>query len=335
MLQKNQFLQVRIYFLFIALCVSPMKDAQALDRTLEQVRVEIFGVDPLHPSPSSLLGRFIAETGAATEIIRVQSSAQGSSVTPFLGPERLLVHILPSDFERYRETFELQVPLLQVLSMSNSQAEYLVYGWRFLSESNTGIALSGSAYFDSRARSYAIVLSDAESSRMEELIDVAQSSLEILRAPWNLVDDDNIRYCPVPRRVPASWDWLAHLPIGESVLDRYEFNRRAPGLVTQTDEEDPPLMPFSRHLSLEGRVKDILPKWRRVWTIPGRELFADVIGVGDSYRQGGFSTNAAFVNTMNTAVSVERLPVLFQFDLNPPEPSPTPAPSASPVPIFL
>jgi hypothetical protein len=77
---------------------------------LKEVQTLVYGSNPLKPSPESLLGRYIQESGAQTVIRKFK---QGPGKNTAFGPNRLVVAVSEKSFEIYQKYF--------------SRAEFLVH----------------------------------------------------------------------------------------------------------------------------------------------------------------------------------------------------------------
>lgn len=196
--------------------------ALRVDDELDQLGVSLHGGSPLKPTPDSLLGNYLQETGARS-IVRAfpphYNSAPGSD-----GPKRLYVSVTPDSFESFKNRFiqsnflaHIHEPHQRVLS-----AGYL---------GNRGVMGRLSASFDfsySGVLIFPILITNEEAQRASSYFDLAvktPASFDITSAPWLLKNQEGAPYCPVGN-VNSYSDWFIQLPIGsEQTVERTPYDR--------------------------------------------------------------------------------------------------------------
>jgi hypothetical protein len=287
--------------------------------TVEESRRLLVGSDPLRPSKQSLVGQYLAQTGAAT-MVRRFPVAPDSTV---LGPERLVVAVDMKTITAFKRLIaqsenyfgQLHTPLQGTLRVAHGGSAG-TYG-----------ALDGSLRMPSHGTMLPlVVLSTSEGGRMTryfELGRAAQSGmLGVDSYDWSLSDSalkpwSLEGYCA--RGAYASCThWIANIPIGDRLVTEYSF----PGWVDHdpyTPEEwrgpqsPEPRVALLDPYGLSGAGSMGRELIMDVWSVPGHQQLADVLGVTEQALAAELTNPGWVAITMTARVPQERLPVVFLF----------------------
>jgi hypothetical protein len=309
------------------------------DMTLEEVQLLVHGGDPLHPTPDSLLGKFLAESGTQTVArsfrVGVPLPGQDAARIP-LGPQRLVVGLDAANFPIFEKYFNRPE-----LSWFFGHAQ-VSQGGKIFSYSKNGEAFGLPPSIN---EVLPVVLTKTTESQREA--EYFQFMVKAKATPnW---DFNNL--ATYPWRIPGyctagAWEacpqWIANMPIGDQLVDRYTFpgmrpeerhaqavNRlpRPEGMsdadynafnaaprvtpLNDYDVNNPAIQALwpRRHGPMSDYDKRLL---RRVWgTSLGHQQFAYAVGLGTQSERQQFVNPGWVIVTLLGKTSVDRSPVVF------------------------
>lgn len=275
-------------------------------RSLDEVRAHYFGVDPLHPSADSALGRYIQETGATSLIRRFLTAPPGSTNPPSeLGPERLVVAVSEKSHDALFRYFsesnllgQMHTPNQSTLNIvfRKQAGSYALVGGRPVRNQN-----AGSLWFP-------LIFSDLEAVRLEDYFRLRFYEI------GQLINDEADPYGPVNGWGGCTY-WFGEIPVG---LTRVESYSVAAG-PTDSDGSHPrqkSLVPYTRPRNQVTLPPWELPLYRKVWAVPGYQMLSDLLGLSQNDFRGEFANPGWLAYTMSGAVSASRLPVVFRYQVN-------------------
>ena len=253
------------------------------ERTLEEIRTRYIGESIEKIAPESLVGKYLAETGARSKIIRVPL-VQGGEV---LGPAKLLVAVGPESFA-------------QLQALLNSENYVTVMGHANVLHRNKFWSCGGGATRELNLPNLGtplplLLLSTTESARLHRYLIGTSSAfgwVNPLKQPWQLPG-----YC-AKGGYSCCTHWIGNIPIGDKLVDEYKF----PGYDRPADEAKiQALAPY------EGGT----PELRKIWKVPGHEQLASAIGLEENNLVGEFASPGWVIQTLMAAASAERVPVIL------------------------
>lgn len=273
--------------------------------TLQESQELFHGPSSLRPSEESLLGRYLRETGAATVERRFPTGPGGE-----LGPPRLVVAVSAESFPRYLALVGNNPHALIQLHGPNAGHLYVAHGGR----AGDYARLSTEYRLPSEGALLPhVVLKSSEAQRVDQFFRLGAMEKSVASEPWRLPG-----YC-----APGAYDgcshWFGNIPIGDHRVGEYAF----PGAVDDSANHRLPSDPAARVSRLENylnprlgemdpRMKnEVLTLVRRVWTVPGREQLADVLGLRRQNLAAEFANPGWLAHVLTGSAPVERVPFVF------------------------
>ncbi len=287
-------------------------------RTLNDVLDEIYGSDYLKPSPESLLGKYIAETGAKTVVRQFWKAPEGSVVPPHaLGPKRLVVAVSEKTFAVFKKYFSsLNFLFLlnehgnmaafegkRALSGDYWQGQYLSEPFTALSEGRIAVPM---------------ILDDSEGLRARRYFKLGATPSAVVRRnthhgvlaryPWLLESATNAgnAYSASGAWSDGCGTWIGNMPIGNKLVNEYIFPSGDP------DGKTPNRQKLEKYKDPTGYDAATIKLLRRVWTVPGHQQLGEILAPM-SNRRGEFDNAGWASYTFLGAASTERVPVVFLF----------------------
>lgn len=269
------------------------------DMTLGETQDLYYGSDPLHPSPESLVGQYLAETGATTQIRRF---SLGPEKPGEFGPERLVVSVSAASYASYQKLFS-RMDSFNVLGHA-----YLIQNGKMTSYMHNGI--------DARMPSVGnilptIILKTTEGQRVEQYLNLMVTARltkggmyatymgNPVMEPW-LIDG----YCGTEVGYSNCTHWIGNMPIGDKLVRTYAF----PALQEAWGN---PNLDKSPRIARLGSYQSDIPLMNRVWKSPGNQQFGEVVGLGDANLRGDLANPGWVITTLIGPASAERVPVVF------------------------
>jgi hypothetical protein len=268
------------------------------DMTLEEVQELTYGSNPLKPSKDSLLGRYIAETGARTLVRSFNKSPKTSTQ----GPKRLVVSISQESLPVFKQYFDR----LEYMSVIN----------------HAQIVHSGALYDYGAGRTQdfmlpgtefkilpIVVLKTTEAMRLDQFLSADEkyrttnnrSWTNEAQQPWQLGN-----YCARSAYGNCTQK-IGNMPIGDKLVDEYVF----PGA---TDNYADNRLPNEKGAPRRQKLQPYEhpdPLIKRVWKVPGNQQFAELIGEQKANLKSEFANPGWVIQHLTGTTTVERVPVVF------------------------
>jgi hypothetical protein len=237
-----------------------------------------------------LIGKYISETGAAT-VIRSFSLGPGKNGQ---GPRRLVVALSAETFPIYQKYFtreEFLIPFGHAHLVHNGKVHSYTHSgieFRFTHHLNTPLPL--------------VLLKTSEARRAAQFFELYAKLKLTSGGPWH-------HAAAKPWMLPGycaagGYDncthWIGNMPLGDELVDEYTF----PACFEAGGDRAPrtqKLMPYEH--------PD--PLMHEVWSVPGHQQFADMIGQRDANLHGEFASPGWVITTILGPTSVERVPIVF------------------------
>ena len=273
--------------------------------TLEESQFMLHGGNPLAPTADSLIGKYLADTGA-TSGVRTFSTAPQSGVQ---GDARLVVNVDERTFASWEQYFgnehlfgQLHTPMQGTLMVT---FDGKMASWQGVRGDVRMPTLD--------SFSPMIVLSSSEGGRLHRFFTYGTdfTSFTRIRNPW--VQGE---YC-ARGAYGSCTHWFGNLPIGDRLVTEYKF----PGWIdhdpyTPVPDRGPndpaprieTLNPYQAAESDEA-LRDIL-------RYPGHEQLADVIGLTRQHLGAELANPGWTAYAVLGGAPVERVPVVFRFVQN-------------------
>ncbi len=267
------------------------------DMTLEEVQELTYGKNPLKPSPESLLGRYIAETGATTMVRSFKKSPTSSA----LGPKRLVVSISQESMPVYKKYFDR----LEYMSVINHAQ--IVHGgglYDYAGGATQDFQLPGTEFKILPT----VLLKSTESMRLDQFLAADEKYrtqthgwTNEAQQPWLLGN-----YCARSAYANCTQK-IGNMPIGDKLVNTYEF----PGATDQWAEHR---LPNDKGAPRRQKLRPYEhpdPLIKRVWKVPGNQQFADLIGEQKANLKSEFANPGWVIQHLSGTTTVERVPVVF------------------------
>jgi hypothetical protein len=259
------------------------------DLSLRDVHTNFYGGDLRHPSPSSTLGQYIAETGAQSRMMRFDTHGAG------LGPEKLLVAVSEESWPALMKLVLKDPNMMTIVG----HAATMYGGLFFPNEGGKGgknprmprmnELMPMMLMRSTEARRFAKYTWMTADPRFDGWHDV-------LKAPWK-----NENYCAVGGYACCT-HWIGNIPIGDKLVSEYTF----PANFEQPGDKSPRRSLLRKFTPAKGK-EDLA----EVWKVPGHEQLADVIGQHESNVQGAMASPGSVQMVFYARTKTERVPVVF------------------------
>ena len=252
-------------------------------RTLSEVRERIIGESIEKVSPDSLIGQYLKETGARSQIIRVPLVKGGAE----LGPPKLLVAVGPESFASLQKLLSTE-HYLSVMGHANllHRNQFWSYG---------GGPSSALALPKAGTPLPLLLLSTTESERLHRyLVETTkeQTWYSALKQPWQLPG-----YC-AKGGYSCCTHWIGNIPIGDKMVNEYKF----PAYDRPANEAN--IKPLEAYVGGSETL-------RKIWKVPGHEQLASAIGLEENNLVGEFASPGWVIQTLMGSGSTERVPVIL------------------------
>lgn len=296
---------------------------------LSEVAKALYGGDIHSPSPKSLIGKYIARTGAKTVVRRFLTAPKGSELpVSTLGPEKLVVAVSAETLSQFSKIasdkhflFQYHYPHAQHFYFGFESKVYNFYGragieslddWFVSPKPNVprDMKLYGSMFLP-------ILLSTAEANRTQDFIDlfmVRENPWDgIWIQPWNLDNGSQSpeMYAPKDGYYLGCAHWFGNMPIGSKTVSEYVFSS-GPSDPKGERPNTKSLTEYSRFRgqAIPGSLDSLV---RKVWTVPGHETLADLLGQRAANLRGEFANPGWIAYTLTGSVGIDRVPVVFLY----------------------
>lgn len=281
-------------------------EAALANATVSDIARRTYGSSIHNPDPESLVGQYLRQTGAKSVVRRFLTAPPGTTLPPSQpGPEKLVVAVSAKTWPQFLSLF--------------STKNYL-YHVHYPQQSTLRVAFNGlmGTYAEHRDRFQVgtawtllipILVSDSEGDRLITYFELGKRNYEFAREPWRFIDDQSQPYSP-----KDGWNnctsWLGNIPMGDQLVDEYIY-----ASYNDVDGSRPniqKLRPYTRTKegALSGEIGDLV---RRVWTVPGHQQLAEVLGLRLPNLRGELANPGWMAYTFLGTVSVDRNPVVFVF----------------------
>lgn len=285
--------------------------------TLKEVQETIYGNDPLNPSPESLIGRYLQETGAAK--VR-RSFSKGPEHPNEQGSERLVVAVSADSFGVFSKYFAKINYLLHIHTpgqgtlMLGHNGRAGTYGSHFtethpqyinMEPAQIQVAIDGSTLrFPGLGTIMpTILLSTSEGNRAQNFFKLASVDANSARHPWTLKDAQNNPYCAMGGYNSCT-HWFGNIPVGDKTTNSYTL----PGKIDQHAYNNVPVGAQEKPLVAYTNTNDLI---RLVWTVPGQEQLHTVLGLQAQQVAGELANPGYVAVSLTSQTPVERMPVVF------------------------
>lgn len=251
------------------------------DNSLEDMNLWLHGGNPLKPTSDSLLGMYLAETGART--FAVQFNVHG---TRRWGPERLVVNVSQDSFAAFLKYFQRE-EFLTIVAHAQLNHNHRVKGIRF-SDFRLPHVNSVLPY---------VVLKTTEGQRLTQYFNLYEKLgpnhwNHIAAQPWLLPG-----YAKQGGYVCCT-QWIGNMPLGDERVDYYAFPNR-----------DRPSSPIRGKF---GKYEHDDPLVKRVWKTPGNQSFSELLDQGAANLRGEFASTGWVYETLLGPTRIDRVPVVFR-----------------------
>lgn len=263
-------------------------------RSLGQILHEFHGGNPHHPTPESLLGRYLAQSGAQSYVQRFSNGSGG------FGPEKLVVAVSPHSFELYANLVGRTYPNAFEHLHTPQQGTLMM---RWMSQTFSYGRLNGIWRYP-RAGSIGptILLSDAEALRLSDYFKLVQVNNSL--AYPTMIRDFNY---PRDAYMGNCTTWVGHIPLGDEIKNQIV----CPGSIDRWGDQQGS---EARHGALTAYPD--LPNvdmnlMRRVWNPNLNLRLWELLGIG---MEGANHTNPGWVAISLTALAnPERVPFVVAY----------------------
>jgi hypothetical protein len=287
-------------------------------RNIDEIRTMVYGTNPLEPSAESVLGRFIAETGAQTG--RFSFGTQPGLSGP-RGNERLYVKLDPNTFPIYLNYFKTRDYFMHIHTPGQGT---LMIG--FNGEAGSYAQMTGGAIRAPQDGTIMphIILSTTESQKLENVFNSSRLGLNTYaQQPWQMPG-----YCATGGYASCT-HWFGNLPIGDNLVDTYRFpgyvDSYASNHVSTGDDAAPRIQALADYTQTPvylGLSPVQKVAYSLVWKTPGYEQMSDVLGLQTANLAGELANPGYVALKLIGEAPIDRVPVVFVYTANAHEPFP-------------
>lgn len=246
--------------------------------------VELFvGKPGGSPSSDSLLGQYVAETGATIRLRSFPLTETGKKE----GVKRLEVAVSQESFAAFEKYFGRE-EFLTIVGHALLVQGGKVKGLRFdaLRLPHLGLAMP------------MVVMKTTEGQRTTQFLELFETLgngwHHVAALPWLIPG-----YCATGG-YECCTHWIGNMPVGDKLVDTYTFPGR-----WENNREKPRAKKLKAY---EGQSELV----RRVWQVPGHEQFAEMLGQRQANLRSDFATSDGIARTLLGPTSLERVPVVFR-----------------------
>jgi hypothetical protein len=281
---------------------------------LDEANELLHGGNPLRPTPDSRIGKFLAETGAASRAMAFPKGPRSQSK----GAKRLVVALDSSTEAAYKKHFADILFFTHVHSPQQGTLQVM-----------HELKVGSYARFQNDFRMPSpgallpmAVLNSREGQRMAQYARMGQinEANRFAQQPWQLSG-----YCATGGYSSCT-HWVGNIPIGDRMVRAYEFpgyvDDYADALPGETRHSRAPRVQDLRRYNLDlvasnfqGSAADRLRLERlvkRVWKAPeGSEQLADAFGLRAANLAGELANPGYVAYSLIGKASQERVPVVF------------------------
>lgn len=300
--------------------------------SVDEVALLFHGGSPLDPTPSSLVGQYLAKT-QNTKVVRTFNSTrisgnnnmQPATKTGPQGPERLVVGISAADMDTYQKLFQRHEFLIHFHTPSQGTLQ-LLHDGNLLTYSTYNSRLDR-RYFSQGTLLPHVLLSTDEAERLSI---VFKGSTEILQAgggslgrhPWEING-----YCARGGYTSCT-HWIGNLPIGEKRVNEYVFpgnadqyagaaGGRGPQKQILQELTDARIQEMFTARGMNNLTKvqktKITKLLRQIWKSPGHEQFSSLLGPVEfeAAKYGEYANPGYVAIRLLGNVDSRRVPIVF------------------------
>lgn len=265
------------------------------DMTFEETQILYHGGNPQDPTPESLIGQYLRETGASTVLRTFDDAAAVEAGRPGAqGPTRLVISLSGESFPVFSRLFG-RLDWMTAFGHGGILHELSVFPHYGLAAPLRG-DLSGFTPIPM------VLLKTTEGSRLKQFLRLFMR--DNAGAQWSSAADMPWRlqgYCAA-----SAWGGctqrIGNMPIGDERVIELALPGDRPGRNA--------LNPAPNVQRL-GSYESNDPLIRRVWKIPANRPFGEVIGQRDAYLRGELANPGWVMSTLLGPTSIERVPVVF------------------------
>lgn len=253
--------------------------------SLADIQQRYFGnIEGNEIDPNSLLGQYIAETGAkvSTKAFPLNPNA------PELGVERILVPVSEKSLPAFLKYFS-DPHFMSVLGHANVLLEGTVHAYggtvaEFrLPKANTPLPV--------------LMLSDTEAKRLHDYMAAVPKHTDWmsspLKMPWMLKDYTDVKEgC-----YQNCTHWIGNIPIGDKLVTE---------IVVPSSKDQP----VTLHLK-EPNLPPEHQYMKDIWTFPVHEPLSAVLGLAEKNGNGDFGSPGYVIHTLLGSAPIERVKFVF------------------------
>jgi hypothetical protein len=269
------------------------------DMTLPEVQELFHGGDPLHPAPDSLLGQYLKETGATTQIRAFEDASLAMRVggqPGAQGPRRLVISLSKESEPVFKRLFK------RVEWMSSIGHGGIVHNGNYSTvfRELMPFGVSGTEYTPIPV----VLLKPTEGQRLSQYLRLYKREAprgnwgSRADSPWN----DLPGYCSTTSYWGGCTQYIGNMPIGDDRVIEYTYPSK------NIDRDHSNLEP---RVAFLGNYADQDPLVRRVWKIPGNRQFGEVIGQQGANLRGELANPGWVISTLLGPTTTERVPFVF------------------------
>ena len=276
--------------------------AFAEDLTLDQVQKDLHGGDLTRPSPDSLIGKYLAETGASTVVRKFANAPVGNEIPKYaLSEDRLVVAVSENTFPVFKKYFSSMNMMYQVYEPNDMKLTVGFEGKR----GTEGMNRDDMTFTVSGTLMIPILLDSQEGARARNFFKLADKNSRYAANPWFLRSANNEPYSAMSAFMGCT-HWFGGMPIGNNTVDAFNF--------PHGDEDPTGDKPNTKKLvdyvvpeAFSPEMKQLI---RDVWTVPGHQQLGEILAPS-SFRRGEFANPGWVAYTLTGTVKTDRIPVIF------------------------
>jgi hypothetical protein len=280
--------------------------------TVQETNLLLHGGNPQQPTADSLIGKYIAETGAQTVVRTFGQNLVNRAPDPN-GPQgeaRLVVAVGPNSLEVFKKYFNR--PELMYHAHGRGQGTLYVShlgqsgSYSQVQRSGADTRLSDGAIWPT------IVMSTSEGGRARAYFDIAVSGSQASKTPWSLEG-----YC-AKGGYSSCTHWWGEMPIGDRRVNELVFPGKIDQYASTSISNDPVIdaqprrQPLAQYQIPANTPRDAARRINRLFTYPqAGEQLAVMVGTEAQLVAGEWANPGYVAVSLVSRSTTERVPVVF------------------------
>lgn len=302
------------------------------DKTLQETQELVYGESFENPSAESLLGRYLAESNAL-KVSRQYPSAPGEGAP--LGPLKSAVSVSGQSATLFEKYFLKLPELFFHFHTPNQGTLHVIFNGQTIAYSGANSSVTDVYRMVQNIDTILpmMTLSTSEANRLQNYVSLGGLNMGLAKTPWVLPG------YTTTGGYSCCTHWIGEIPIGDVLVKEYTYPGRVDGYANQQLSTEPQTKTLEEYWHSErykntlqivnNNLNPILQKTvgvalnsqnaipvldkltQMVWTVPGRQHLAEMIGQQEAKLRGEFANPGYVAYTLIGRADTSRVPLVF------------------------